>query len=86
MTNKNYSKKQREYNRLLSQIRELSMIDVLNLYFEATTGHNEDVSLLFSGHIYDALEDVENIIKGFAADFNSLYADSIINSALGNQQ
>ncbi len=70
------NKRQEEYNKLIAQLRELNIEDLLLLYIEAKTGSQADIDKL-PVRLLEAIEDLGDTL-------NKLYADRIINSTFKN--
>ncbi len=64
--------RQEEYNKLIAQLRELNIEDLLLLYIEAKTGSQEDIDKL----PVRLLEDIEEL----GDTLNKLYADRLLNN------
>lgn len=65
-------KKQEEYDKLLTTLRELSIEDLLLLFIEAKTGSQEDIDKLPIKY-FETLEELGDML-------NSFYADRVIDS------
>lgn len=72
MNKKKTEKRIKEYNELLAQLRRLSIDDLLLLYIEAKTGHQEDIDKL-PVSLLEAIEELGEAL-------NILYADRVINT------
>lgn len=66
------NKRQDEYNKLIAQLRELNIEDLILLYIEAKTGSQQDIDKL-PVSLLEAIEELGDTI-------NKLYADRLLNN------
>ncbi len=70
------NKRQDEYNKLIAQLRELNIEDLILLYIEAKTGSQEDVDKL-PVSLLEAIDKLGDTL-------NKLYADRVITNLFKN--